>query len=59
MIVGWQLQQVAGKLLHRQTKTDASDAELPFPEIVTTALRQRPTRFAEPLGKARAVLHAH
>ncbi|QYC37722.1 site-specific tyrosine recombinase XerC [Nonomuraea coxensis DSM 45129] len=41
MTIGWQLQRVAGKLLHRQTKTDASDATLPFPEIVTTALRTR------------------
>ncbi|MEV0828526.1 tyrosine-type recombinase/integrase [Nonomuraea rubra] len=30
-----------GKLLHRQTKTDASDATRPFPEVVTTALRAR------------------
>ncbi|MDP4504016.1 tyrosine-type recombinase/integrase [Nonomuraea turcica] len=41
MTIGWQLQRVAGKLLHRQRKTDASDATLPFPEIVTTALRAR------------------
>jgi integrase len=41
MTIGWQLQRVAGKLLHRQTKTDASDATLPFPKIVTTALRAR------------------
>lgn len=41
MSIGWQLQRVAGKLLHRRTKTDASDATLPFPEIVTTALRAR------------------
>ncbi|GGS73406.1 site-specific integrase [Planobispora rosea] len=41
MTIGWQLQRVAGQLLHRQTKTDASDATLPFPEIVTTALRAR------------------
>lgn len=41
MTIGWQLQRVAGQLLHRQTKTDASDATLPFPEIVTAALRAR------------------
>lgn len=41
MSIGWQLQRVAGKLLHRQTKTDASDAVLPFPGNVTTALRAR------------------
>ncbi|MEV0234829.1 site-specific integrase [Nonomuraea sp. NPDC050786] len=41
MTIGWQLQRVGGKLLHRQTMTNASDATLPFPEIVTTALRGR------------------
>ncbi|MEU0521016.1 site-specific integrase [Streptosporangium sp. NPDC006007] len=41
MSIGWQLQRVAGKLLYRRTKTDASDATLPFPEIVTAALRAR------------------
>ncbi|SEN20778.1 site-specific integrase [Nonomuraea pusilla] len=41
MTIGWQLQRVSGKLLHRRTKTDASDATLPFPEIVTAALRAR------------------
>ncbi|GAA2375935.1 site-specific integrase [Nonomuraea africana] len=41
MTIGWQLQRVAGKLHHRRTKTDASDAVLPFPGIVTTALRAR------------------
>ncbi|MFG1824270.1 tyrosine recombinase XerC [Microbispora bryophytorum] len=41
MTIGWQLQRVSGKLLHRETKTQASDATLPFPEIVTAALRAR------------------
>ncbi|WP_424536911.1 site-specific integrase [Sphaerisporangium viridialbum] len=41
MTIGWQLQRVSGKLLHRETKTEASDAVLPFPDIVTTALRAR------------------
>ncbi|MGW4796455.1 hypothetical protein ACWEPC_28940 [Nonomuraea sp. NPDC004297] len=31
MTIGWQLQRVGGKLLHRQTKTDAYDATLLFP----------------------------
>jgi integrase len=35
----WQLQRVRGQLLHRQTKTEASDATLPLPEICMTALR--------------------
>ncbi|WP_326829071.1 site-specific integrase [Streptosporangium sp. NBC_01810] len=41
MTIGWQLQRVGGKLHHRETKTEASDAVLPFPDIVTTALRAR------------------
>ncbi|GAA2896023.1 hypothetical protein GCM10010517_60910 [Streptosporangium fragile] len=45
--IGRQLQRVAGKPLHRQTKTDASDATLPFPEIVTAALRARRRARAE------------
>jgi integrase len=36
--VAWQLQRVARKLLHRQTKTQSSDAPLPLPPICTTAL---------------------
>jgi hypothetical protein len=29
--VMWQLQRVSGQLLHRETKTEASDATLPLP----------------------------
>jgi integrase len=43
----WQLQRVAGQLLHRQTKTEASDATLPLPEICVTALRMRAKDQAE------------
>lgn len=39
--IGWQLQRVKGELLHRQTKTDASDAVLPLVGPCTTALRAR------------------
>ncbi|SEG92173.1 Site-specific recombinase XerD [Thermomonospora echinospora] len=39
--VGWQLQRVKGRLLHRETKTEASDAALPLVGICTTALRER------------------
>lgn len=39
--VTWQLQRVRGQLLHRETKTEASDATLPLPEICVTALRMR------------------
>jgi len=41
--IGYQLQRVGRKLLHRQTKTEGSDAELPYPAIVGTALRARLT----------------
>ncbi|MEU6415574.1 hypothetical protein [Microbispora sp. NPDC046933] len=41
MTIGWQIQRVNGQLLHRETKTHASDATLPFPNIVTAALRVR------------------
>lgn len=39
--IGYQLQRVSRQLLHRETKTEGSDAELPFPDIVGTALRAR------------------
>jgi len=39
--ISWQLQRIAGKLLHRETKTEASDAPLPLPDICLTALSGR------------------
>ena len=39
--VGWQLQRVGGQLLHRETKTEASEATLPLPGICVTAFRIR------------------
>lgn len=39
--ISWQLQRVRRELLQRQTKTEASDATLPLPEICVTALRMR------------------
>jgi hypothetical protein len=41
LIIDRQLQRVRRQLLYRQTKTVASDASLPLPEIVATALRLR------------------
>jgi integrase len=38
------LQRVRGRLLHRETKTEESDAPLPLPTICVTALRQRQLR---------------
>lgn len=39
--IGYQLQRIDGKLLHRQTKTEASDAVLHLPDICVTALQAR------------------
>ena len=44
LTVGLQLQRVGGRLLHRDTKTEASDATLPLPEICITALRHARVR---------------
>jgi integrase len=41
LFIGWQLQRVGGQLLHRETKTEASDSGLPLPDICLTALRHR------------------
>jgi hypothetical protein len=39
--IGWQLQRVRRQLLHRETKTEASEATLRLPGICMTALRIR------------------
>jgi integrase len=39
--IAWQLQRVDRELLHRMTKTEASDASMPLPGIVTAAFTQR------------------
>jgi integrase len=41
LTVSQQLQRVGRQLLHRETKTEGSDAELPLPGICTTALTLR------------------
>lgn len=41
MVVDHQLQRVNRGLMHRETKTEASDADLPMPALVTTALAVR------------------
>jgi integrase len=40
-LIAWQLQRVAGRLLRRETKTVASEATLPLPEICVRALEGR------------------
>ncbi|MBV9011188.1 MAG: site-specific integrase [Pseudonocardiales bacterium] len=55
LTIGRQLQRVRGELLHRETKTEASDATLPLPSICLTALKQRQTaqnRARETAGAA-------
>jgi integrase len=39
--VGFQLQRIRRRLLRRETKTEASEATLPMPDICVTALRER------------------
>ncbi|MGC5334760.1 tyrosine-type recombinase/integrase [Micromonospora sp. DT62] len=39
--IGWQLQRVGGQLLHRETKTQTSDATLPLPDICAAAIALR------------------
>jgi integrase len=39
--IGWQIQRIRGELLHREAKTEASDAALPLVSLCTTALRER------------------
>jgi integrase len=39
--VGLQLQRVGGQLLHRETKTEGSEATLPLPDICVAALKIR------------------
>ena len=53
--ISWQLQRVAGRLLRRQTKTEASDAPLPLPSICLTALkgwRERQADLKATAGRA-------
>jgi hypothetical protein len=40
-LIAWQLQRVSGRLLWRETKTAASDAALPLPDICVRALEGR------------------
>jgi integrase len=52
LTIGRQLQRVRGELLHRETKTEASDATLPLPSICLTALKLA-TSSAEPSARDR------
>jgi len=52
LAVGWQLQRVSGQLLHRETKTEGSDATLPLPAICVAALQLRRTQQDEAESRA-------
>lgn len=39
--VEFQLQRASGELLHRETKTEASEDDLPLPDVCAVALEQR------------------
>jgi integrase len=41
LFIEWQVQRVRQQLLRRETKTEASDAGLPLPDICATALQER------------------
>ena len=52
LTIGRQLQRVRGQLLHRETKTEGSDAALPLPAIVVAALRLRKAQQDDAAAKA-------
>jgi integrase len=55
LAIGWQLQRVGKALLHRETKSEPSDATLPLPDICVVALRQREQEEAAARTAAGAV----
>lgn len=57
LTIGRQLQRVRGKLLHRDTKTQASDAALPLPDICVAALRSRNSQRDEARAAAGKAWH--
>ena len=52
LVIEHQLQRVRRELLHRETKTEASDADLPMPDIVLSALQERRSAQARPVFPA-------
>ncbi len=54
LVVDHQLQRVRRELLYRETKTEASDASMPMPRIVRTALARR--REAQTADQIAAVM---
>ena len=58
LTIGRQLQRVGGKLLHRETKTRASDATLPLPPVCVAALQHRRARQDRARGADGAWTHS-
>jgi integrase len=59
LVIGRQLQRVGRQLLHRETKTHASDTTLPLPGICVTAVRQRLVDADDARPAAGSALAAH
>ena len=55
--IRWQVQRVEGRLIRRQTKTAASDASLPLPDICSTALKLPRVEQEEWITKAGEAWH--
>jgi integrase len=58
LTVAWQLQRINGRLLHRQTKTEASEAVLPLPDICLAALQDQLACREERRAKAGEAWHS-
>ncbi|MGH3611164.1 MAG: site-specific integrase [Pseudonocardia sp.] len=58
LAVTLQLQRVGRQLLHRETKTEGSDADLPLPSICTAALRLRRTEQSRARDHVGSAWHA-
>jgi integrase len=56
--INYQLQRVKGQLLHRETKTAASEAVLPLPAICTSGLKEWKARQQQWAEQAGAAWHA-
>jgi integrase len=52
LTIAWQIQRVRKRLIHRETKTESSDATLPLPDICVAALRRHRIRHDAAKKKA-------
>jgi integrase len=58
LTIGWQIQRINRQLLHRQTKTEASDAVLPLVPICEVALHDREAAHDKDKANAGSDWHA-